>query len=77
MCCCWLRVYPNAGLLLLGIPLNLHLIPLAFPGCCTLAAVQKSVLSAEKGAAHRKMLLYRASVLTADQGLILVPLGSI
>lgn len=49
----------------------------ASPGCCTLARVQKSVLSAEKGAAHRRMPLYRASVLTVDQGLILVPLGSI
>lgn len=65
------------GLLLLGIPLNLHLIALASPGCCTLARVQNSVLSAEKGAAYRKVLLFRASVLTADQGLILVPLGSI
>lgn len=65
------------GLLLLGIPLNLHLIPLASLGCCTLARVQNSVFSAEKGAAHRKVLLYRASVLTADPGLILVPLGSI
>lgn len=65
------------GLLLLGIPLNLHLIPLASPGCCTLARVQNSVLSAGKGAAHRKVLLYRASVLADDQGLILLPLGSI
>lgn len=65
------------GLLLLGIPLDLHLIPLASPGCCTLARVQNSVFSAEKGAALRKVLLYWASVLTADQGLILLPLGSI
>lgn len=66
-----------AGLLLLGIPLNLHLIPLASLGFCTLARVLKSVLSAEKGAAHGKMLLYRVSVLTVDQGLILVPLRSL
>lgn len=65
------------GLLLLGIPLNLHLILLASPCFCTLARVLKSVLSAEKGAAHGKMILYRVSVLTVDQGLILVPLGSI
>lgn len=29
------------GLLLLGIPLNLHLIPQASPGCCTLAVMQR------------------------------------